>query len=144
MSNPIQPAPDFADAEALAAITQLIAEYQDAVDCGDSERIVAVLAHATIIGPTGKTIEGADAIRGMYTGANKPGDDGRRKTKHYLTNVRVHPVDADGVHEVDSYYLMFVPGEGGPSIRTSGRYHHRVARRDGRWVVLLHQIIHDL
>lgn len=128
----------------LAAVSQLIAEYQDAVDCGDTERVVAVLADATVIVPTGKSIIGADAIRGMYTGANRPGEDGRRKTKHYLTNVRVHPADADGVHEVDSYYLMYVPGENGPTLRTSGRYQHRVVHRDGRWVILLHRILHDL
>jgi hypothetical protein len=72
-----------------------------------------------------------------------PLEDGRRVTKHHVTNLIVEGPDADGVYEATVYYFRLQPGDAGPYVAASGRLREVVRRAGERWQVLGHSIVSD-
>ena len=85
---------------------EAICAYLDAVDGADLDRLVDLLEHATVVLPSGR-ITGGRAVREAYGPLlSRPGADGRRRTKHHLTNVVVSGPDEDGLLTAEAYYFV--------------------------------------
>ena len=136
------------DTEAFVGISQLLAEYAEAVDAADFDRLEAILGQATVVLLTGEEIIGAGAIRSLYESVYTPvrpvdGTDHRR-IKHHILNLRVSRTPDAVDFLAEAYYLVYVAGEDGPILKSSGRYRDRLRWQDGRWLILRHEILPDL
>lgn len=69
--------------------------------------------------------------------------DGRRHTKHHITNLSVRMVDGRSALAC-SYYLLAKDVEGRLSVEASGRYDTWLALTWGQWGVRAHRFSRDL
>ena len=134
--------------EAFIGIAQHLADYADAVDSADFDRLDAILGQALVVLLTGEELVGAETIRALYESVYSPVSPlpgtGHRRIKHHILNLRVGAPDADDVYPADAYYLVYVTGDDGPVLKSSGRYRDRVRWQDGTWTILRHEILPDL
>lgn len=138
--------PAAVDATTHASLLQHFARYFDACDRCDIDAVMEIMAGATIgVGDT--ALSDPDTIRAMYTSRQAaPLADGRRLTKHHVTNLLVETVDGDGDGPALSatvYYFRLQPGESGPQVAASGRLNEVVVRDGDRWRVIRHSIVSD-
>lgn len=120
-----------------------LCDYLDAVDGADLDRLAALLENATVILPVG-TITGGAAIREAYQRIQPtPDEDGRRRTKHHLTNLTVDEPGEDGSVIADAYYLVLEATADGPRVQKTGRFRDRLEHTDGRWVIREHRVLPD-
>ncbi len=133
----------FADPAVYVGLLQHFARYFDACDRCDIDAVMQMMDGATI-GVGESALSDPVVIREMYASRQEPPlEDGRRVTKHHVTNLLVDGPDADGVYEATVYYFRLQPGDSGPYVAASGRL-REVIRRDGdRWQVLGHSIVSD-
>jgi len=133
------------DASAYIGIAQAIADYMDSVDSGDLDRLCSILSSATMVLPTGEVRDyDPGAIRAGYSAAHPfPGADGRRPTKHNLTNLRVREGERPGHWRADAYYIIVDGSTGEARILRTGRYALELEQRDEDWVFTRFQINHD-
>lgn len=131
---------------AFVSISEHFAEYADAVDAGDFDRLEALLGQAEVVLLSGEVLVGAERIRSLYDSVYAPVSpvEGHRRIKHHVANLRVGEPDADGVFPAEVYYFVYVVGDSGPTLKSSGRYCDRVQWLDGRWTILRHEILGDL
>jgi len=137
-----------ANAEVYTSLLQHFARYFDACDRCDIDAVVEIMAGATIgVGDT--ALSDPVAIREMYSSRQAaPLADGRRLTKHHVTNMLVEPLDPrepleGGEISATVYYFRLQPGESGPYVAASGRLNEVVAREGDRWRVIRHSIVSD-
>ena len=136
------------EVEAFIGISQHLSLYADAVDSADFDRLDGILGQAVVVLLTGEELVGAERIRALYESVYTPvsplaGTDHRR-IKHHILNLRVGAPDVDGIYDADAYYLVYVAGDDGPVLKSSGRYHDRIRWQDGTWTILRHEILPDL
>lgn len=133
----------FVDPELHTSLLVHFARYFDACDRCDIDAVMAIMEGATV-GVGASALTDPAVIREMYASRQPaPLEDGRRVTKHHVTNLIVEGPDDDGLVTASVYYFRLQPAEGGPVVATSGRL-REVVRRDGdRWAVLTHAIITD-
>jgi len=131
-----------ANAEVYTSLLQHFARYFDACDRCDIDAVVEIMAGATIgVGDT--ALSDPVAIREMYSSRQAaPLADGRRLTKHHVTNLLVEPLEGDEI-SATVYYFRLQPGESGPYVAASGRLNEVVAREGDRWRVIRHSIVSD-
>ncbi|WP_134773072.1 nuclear transport factor 2 family protein [Ornithinimicrobium flavum] len=103
------------------------------------------MEHATVVLPTAR-LTGGRAVREAYAPLlRQPGPDGRRHTKHHLTNVVVSGPDADGLVTLEAYYLVLEAGEDGPRTTKSGRFRDLLEPGEsGSWRIREHHGLPDL
>lgn len=138
-------APAGADAAARwCEVNALLTAYLAAVDGADLDRVAELLGRATVRMPAG-VLEGGAAVREAYSRVQpEPHPDGRRRTKHHLTNLVVSEPEADGSVVADAYYLVLEEGPDGPRVAKSGRFRDRFEQVSGRWAIREHHVIADL
>jgi len=121
----------------------LLAAYLTAVDAGDFDRVADLLGEAVVVSPAG-TVSGRTAIRRAYAQIQPvPHEDGRRRTKHHLTNLLVSGEQEDGTLVAEAYYFVLEAGVDGPRLLRSGRFREVLQRRDGRWSIREHRVLAD-
>ena len=134
-----------ANAEVYTSLLQHFARYFDACDRCDIDAVVEIMAGATIgVGDT--ALSDPAAIREMYSSRQAaPLADGRRLTKHHVTNLLVESLEPleGGELSATVYYFRLQPGESGPYVAASGRLNEVVAREGDRWRVIRHSIVSD-
>ena len=124
-------------------VHDVLVGYLAAVDGGDFDHVAEVLARARVITPDGGETDGA-GVRAMYERLQPvPAEDGRRRTKHHLSNLRVSEPGPDGAVVAEAYYFVLVASDGGPSVTKSGRYREVLRRHDTGWAIHEHRIIND-
>lgn len=124
-------------------VNRALCDYLDAVDGADFERLAVLLERATVILPTGR-ITGGASIREVYQRVQPvPDEDGRRRTKHHLTNLVVSEPEEDGSVVADAYYLVLEATPDGPRVQKTGRFRDRLERQDGGWAIREHRVIPD-
>lgn len=131
------------DPEVYTSLLQHFARYFDACDAKDLDAVMGIVEGATVIAGTTSTSD-PEAIRAIYdTRQVAPLPDGRRQTKHHVTNLIVE--DSDSGDEVTArvYYFRLQPSDSGPRVAASGRLEQVVIRAGTRWQVLSHSIISD-
>lgn len=136
------------EVEAFIGISQHFAEYADAVDSADFDRLDGILGQAQVVLLTGEELIGAERIRALYESVYTPvrpveGTDHRR-IKHHIVNLRVGQPDADGTYPAEAYYFVYVAGDDGPVLKSSGRYRDRIQWNGVSWTILRHEILPDL
>lgn len=128
---------------AWLGVNRALCDYLDAVDGADFDRLADLLEHATVILPTGR-ITGGAAIREAYQRVQPvPDEDGRRRTKHHLTNLVVAEPEEDGSVVADAYYFVLEATPDGPRVQKTGRFQDRLERQDDGWAVREHRVIPD-
>lgn len=133
----------LADPDVYAGLLQHFARYFDACDRCDIDAVMQIMDGATV-GVGESAMSDPVAIREMYaTRQVPPLPDGRRVTKHHVTNLLVDGPDADGVYEATVYYFRLQPSDSGPVVAASGRLREAVRRDGERWQVLGHSIVSD-
>ena len=131
-----------ADADTYASLLQHFARYFDACDRCDIDAVMQIMHEATVgVGET--ALSDPVVIREMYASRQPaPMPDGRRVTKHHVTNLQVEELDG-GMLSATVYYFRLQPSDAGPVVAASGRL-NEVVRPDGdRWQVVSHSIISD-
>jgi ketosteroid isomerase-like protein len=131
------------DPDVYVGLLQHFARYFDACDRCDIDEVMTIMAGAAV-GVGDSALSDPAVIREMYASRQEPPlPDGRRVTKHHITNLLVEGPDPDGVYEATVYYFRLQPSDAGPVVAASGRL-REVVRRDGdRWRVLGHSIVSD-
>lgn len=133
----------FVDPEIHTALLVHFARYFDACDRCDIDEVMRIMAGATV-GVGESALSDPAVIREMYASRQAPPlADGRRVTKHHITNLIVEGPDADGVYEAVVYYFRLQPGDSGPYVAASGRLRETVRRDGDRFAVLGHSIVSD-
>lgn len=119
-----------------------LAAYADAVDTADVDALARLCADVTVRGPTGAQASG-EGVAILYRPlVLPPGADGRRRTKHHITNVSVHVDDHSAVAR--AYYLLVKNADGTIRVDTSGRYETALALTESGWKVSEHLVTRDL
>lgn len=130
-------------AEDHISVLEHLARYFDACDRADIDAIMTILTGATLrVG----TLETADpvAIRHAYESRQPaPTPDGRRRTKHHVTNLVVEPGETPAQVAASAYYFRLEPSESGPVVAVSGRIEQVLVRDADRWQVRRHTIVSD-
>ncbi len=131
-----------ADADTYASLLQHFARYFDACDRCDIDAVMQIMHGATVgVGET--ALSDPAVIREMYASRQAaPMADGRRVTKHHVTNLLVEPL-ADGLLSATVYYFRLQPSDAGPVVAASGRLNEVVRREGERWQVISHSIVSD-
>jgi len=130
-------------AESYTSLLEHFADYCDAVDRADLDAVMGILDGATL-SAGGKELSDPAAIRGAYEARQQSsGPDGRFRTKHHVTNLRVTGPNADGTLDAAASYFRLEPGEDGPVVTTSGRLRQVVIREGEGWRVRRHEIVTD-
>jgi ketosteroid isomerase-like protein len=130
-------------AESYTSLLEHFATYFDAVDRADLDTVMRILDGATL-SVAGNELSDPTAIRRAYQARQQaPGPDGRLRTKHHLTNLRVTGPAADGTLEAAASYFRLEPGEDCPVVTTSGRLRQVVIRDGDGWRVRRHEIVTD-
>jgi 3-phenylpropionate/cinnamic acid dioxygenase small subunit len=121
-------------------IRSLLARYNFGIDFGDADAWVACFADDGVMRvegvpadhPFARPVVGRDALRTFIEGfAQATGG----RTRHWNTNIEITDDGAGGA-EVRCYLMTLVLAEESPAFGTTGVYHDRVVKRDGRWVFL--------
>lgn len=124
-------------------VQQALCGYLDAVDGADFDRLAELLADSTVILPVG-TVTGGSEISEAYRRVQPaPLEDGRRRTKHHLTNLTVAAPGPDGAVVADAYYLVLEATPDGPRVQKTGRFRDVLEPVDGRWVIREHRVVPD-
>lgn len=133
------------DPVAYIGVAQLMAEYMDAFDSHDLDRLLGLLGHAVVVSPTGEEISGDAALREHYSSVH-PGPDasGRRLTKHNLTNLRVRRGEGPDSLEAEAYYIAVDGSSGEPRILQAGRYSIVAHVSDGQMHFHRLQVFYDI
>lgn len=130
-------------AELHASLSDHFARYFDACDRKDLDAVMAFLAGAIVAAGPSEASDPA-VIRSIYEERQPaPLDDGRRVTKHHVTNVLCDGPDADGAYLASAYYFRLQANSDGPYVATSGRLTQTLAPEGQRWRVLRHVITTD-
>lgn len=131
------------DPEVYASLLQHFSRYFQAADLKDLDAIMAMMEGTTFtVG--GVVLTDPEEIRSMYAARQpEPHPDGRRATKHHITNLIVDGPDDEGRYAATAYYFRLQPGESGPVIATSGRLVESLARVGGGWRIIERAIITD-
>lgn len=133
------------DPVAYIGVAQLIAEYMDAVDSQDLDRLTELLSWAVLVAPTGEEITDPARLREGYSKAHPgPNAEGRRLTKHNLTNLRVRRGSAPDTLEADAYYVIIDGSTGQAQVLRTGRYKIVAHNSDGQLHLHRLQVIHDI
>ena len=133
----------FPDPEIYTGLLTHFARYFDACDRCDIDAVMRIMDGATV-GVGENALSDPTVIREMYASRQEPPlPDGRRVTKHHITNLVVDGPDPDVVYEAAVYYFRLQPGEHGPYVATSGRLRETVRRDGDRFAVLGHSIVTD-
>lgn len=131
------------DADRHTSLLEHFARYFDACDRCDIDAVMAMMAGASVIAGDTELSDPA-AIRQMYEVRQpKPLADGRRVTKHHVTNLIVDGPDETGAFTASAYYFRLEPHSGGPRVATSGRLSQKVVPNGDKWRVRRHRIIND-
>ncbi|WP_411282751.1 nuclear transport factor 2 family protein [Lapillicoccus sp.] len=131
------------DSARYASLLEHFARYFAACDGYDLDTVMDILQGATVTSG-GVTTTDPLALRDFYaTRQPPPLADGRRVTKHHVTNLIVEGPDDDGVTAARAYYFRLEPGDHVPSVAASGRLEQAVVREGSRWRVLRHSILSD-
>ncbi|QDO89344.1 hypothetical protein FNH13_14230 [Ornithinimicrobium ciconiae] len=131
------------DSTTWQAVHRALCDYLDAVDGGDFDRLAELMEHATVILPSGR-ITGGPAIREVYERIQPvPDEDGRRRTKHHLTNLVVSEPGEDGSVVADAYYLVLESGPDGPRVQKTGRFRDWLTSQQDGWVIQEHRVLLD-
>jgi hypothetical protein len=130
-------------ADVHSSLLEHFARYFDACDRCDIDAVMQILAGATVtVGAT--ELSDPATIRDMYVARQpKPLEDGRRVTKHHVTNLLVEGPDNTGAFAASAYYLRLQAGPQGPYVAASGRLHQTVIPVATGWRVHHHHIISD-
>jgi len=120
-----------------------LAHYADAVDTADLPALSRLCAKVTVHAPTGARATGTEVADIYARLVLAPEADGRRRTKHHITNVSVQLGD-DGTALVRSYYLLVKDVQGQPAVAASGRYDTLLVRTRAGWHVIEHRVTRDL
>lgn len=133
---------DHREAASHVAATWL-ADYADAVDTADLEGLRQLCAGVTVHAPTGAEGTGEE-VAAIYAPMVLPPDrDGRRRTKHHITNMSLRHTDERSA-VVRAYYFLIREVDGQPGIASSGRYETHLVRAGGVWHVREHRVTRDL
>lgn len=133
----------FADPALYTALLEHFARYFDACDRCDIDAVMEIMAGATVGAGEGAMSDPA-AIRAMYESRQPaPSPDGRRATKHHVTNLQVEGPDPDGAYSATVYYFRLQPSDAGPVVAASGRLQEVVRPAGDRFDVLRHSIVSD-
>lgn len=130
-------------AEDHVSVLEHLARYFDACDRADIDAIMTILSGATLSVGALETDDPV-AIRHAYESRQPaPTPDGRRRTKHHVTNLVVEPAEGPAQVAASAYYFRLEPRESGPTVAASGRI-EQVLMRDGhQWRVRRHTIVSD-
>lgn len=130
-------------ADTYTSLLEHFARYFDACDRCDLDGIMAVLAGATVTAGASVS-DDPGAIRALYE-ARQPAPlaDGRRVTKHHVTNLIVDGPDDAGALMASAYYVRLEAGSPDARIAASGRLTQTVLPEGTSWRVLHHHIISD-
>lgn len=137
------PATPEAVESAWRAAQQWLSDYADAVDTADLTSLGRLCEGVTVHAPTGAQASGADVAVIYAPLVLTPDPDGRRRTKHHVTNVSVRSDDA-GRARARAYYLLVKEVDGRPAIAASGRYETLLAPSEQGWRVTDHRVVRDL
>lgn len=130
-------------AETRTSLLEHFARYFDACDRRDIDTIMRMMEGAAVEAGGNETHDAAD-IRAMYEARQPaPLEDGRRVTKHHVTNLIVDGPDQEGVYAVSAYYFRLQANHAGPYVAASGRLRQAVKPDGAQWRVLRHAIISD-
>jgi hypothetical protein len=130
-------------AEDHISVLEHLARYFDACDRADIDEVMTILDGATVRVGTLETADPA-AIRHAYESRQPaPMSDGRRRTKHHVTNLVVGPDDDPTQVAASAYYFRLEPSESGPVVAASGRIEQLLVRDAHRWRVRRHTIVSD-
>lgn len=120
-----------------------LADYADAVDTADLEGLGQLCAGVTVHAPTGAEGTGEEVAAIYAPLVLAPDGDGRRRTKHHITNVSLRFPD-EGSAVVRAYYLLVKEVDGQPGIAGSGRYETHLVVAGAAWHVREHRVTRDL
>jgi hypothetical protein len=130
-------------AELHASVSEHFARYFDACDRADIDAVMGIMQGAVVSAGDVETSD-ATAVRAMYESRQPPPlADGRRVTKHHVTNILVDGPDDSGAYEASAYYFRLQADAGGPHVAASGRLHQVLIPDIAGWRVLRHSIISD-
>jgi 3-phenylpropionate/cinnamic acid dioxygenase small subunit len=130
--------------EDVQAIKNLVYSYAELLDTGDLDGIAAMFERAGVRMSESNEIRGSDAMRSLIADTVQL-YDGIPRTKHVITNVIVE-IDADGFSATArSYYTALQEHPDLPlQPILAGRWHDRLEKRDGQWLIVDRVIFNDL
>lgn len=129
------------DAETYTSVLEHFARYHDACDRADFDAVLDQLAGATVRFGGLETDDAAVVRRAYETAQPAPHPDGRRRTKHHLTNL-ILTADGDAI-VASAYYLRLGAGSDGRELLTSGRLEQVLIRDGAAWRVCRHTVTTD-
>ncbi len=131
------------DAGRHTSLIEHFARYFDACDGYDIDAVMDILDGAAVTSG-GVTTTDPATLRSFYeTRQPPPLPDGRRVTKHHVSNLIVDDAASDEVVTARVYYFRLQAGQSGPYVAVSGRIEQDVVYDGSRWRVLRHSIISD-
>lgn len=120
------------DADARAAITELIYRYAELIDAGDFDGLGALLGRAAFGGPKTPTVSGASNIAGLFAMTTKRfTDSGTPKTRHLVLNLIIE-IDGDTATARSTFCVVQATDRVPLQPIVVGRYYDRFARADAR------------
>lgn len=137
------PATSEAGESAWRTAQQWLSDYADAVDTADLTSLGRLCEGVAVHAPTGAQASGADVAVIYAPLVLAPDPDGRRRTKHHITNLSVRSDGADRAR-ARAYYLLVKQVNGQPTIAASGRYETLLASSGQGWQVTEHRVVRDL
>lgn len=118
---------------AEAEIKNLLMEYTTGIDTGDFARTARLFEKGTWFYDPTSPITGVDVVTEFLEGLVVL-YDGVPKTKHVLSNIRVHVADDFESATAESYVVVFQAApESAPQIIFQGAYDDSFVREDGVW-----------
>ncbi|MCU1720535.1 nuclear transport factor 2 family protein [Pseudomonas sp. 5P_5.1_Bac1] len=120
--------------DSAVAISNLLYQYAERLDCGDFEGAAALFRHARIkLAGDRPTLDSAQMLAVMRDLITLY-PCGTPRTKHVTSNPIIEVDEAANRATVRSYYTVFQCTEGLPlQPITAGRYHDEFERVDGVW-----------
>ena len=134
------------------AIEAIVFGYAEAVDSGELERLVKLLAGCELVMPDGRTLEGGRTIADHYAGILQFFDQAGNAvtygsspcsplTKHVTTNLQFDFDNAVSSADVRSYFTVYQGGPAGNAIVAGGRYLDRFEETLHGWQIT-RRVIH--
>jgi ketosteroid isomerase-like protein len=130
-------------AEEHVAVLEHLARYFDACDRADIDAVMRILAGATLALGDVETADPVVVRRAYESRQPAPAADGRRSTKHHVTNLVVEPGAEAGEVVASAYYFRLEPGPDGARVAASGRIRQVLLRDHDAWRVRRHTVISD-
>lgn len=133
------------------AIEAIVFGYAEAVDSGEFERLVTLLARCEVIMPDGGSLAGGRAVAEHYARIVQLYDrDGKvveygsghctPLTKHVTSNLQFDFDNAVSRAGVRSYFTVYQGGPAGNAIVAGGRYVDRFERNLHGWQIVRREI----